>query len=117
MDELTILGKKLHQEDVIDVVINGLYQSTCKPILDAICAQDSTISFNELHEKLINHELALAKQSPTTGIHQPATLFYSHHQNNKKQWSSRHENIVVLLPTPTKQTPQATGQRLFLDKC
>ncbi|KAJ9556373.1 hypothetical protein OSB04_010987 [Centaurea solstitialis] len=116
VDELAILGKKLDQEDLIDAVINGLDHSTYKPILDAIHARDSTISFNELHEKLINHELALAQQNSTTGIHQPAMVFYTHHQH-KKPWPSRQENNVGLLPTPTKQVPQATGQRPFLGKC
>lgn len=61
VDELAILGKKLDQEDIIDVVVNGLDQSTYKPILDVIHARDNPISFNELHEKLINHELALTQ--------------------------------------------------------
>lgn len=69
VDELAILGKKLDQEDVIDAVLNGLDQSAYKPILYAIHARDSSISFNELHEKLINHELALAQQVPATEIH------------------------------------------------
>lgn len=60
VDELAILGKKLDQEDIIDVVMNGLDQSTYKPILDVIHVRDSPITFNELHEKLINHELAHA---------------------------------------------------------
>lgn len=53
VDELAILGKKLDQEDLIVVVINGLDPTTYKPVLDAIYTQDSTISFNEIHEKLI----------------------------------------------------------------
>ena len=61
VDELVILGKKLDQEDIIDAVLNGLDQSAYKPILDAVHARDSPISFNELHEKLINQELALAQ--------------------------------------------------------
>lgn len=69
VDELAILGKKLDQEDQIDVVINGLDPNTYKPVIDAIHARDSTISFNELHEKLINHELNLAQQTSVTGIH------------------------------------------------
>lgn len=60
VDELAILGKKLDPEDVTDTILAGLDQTTYKPILDAICARDTPISFNELHEKLINHELSLA---------------------------------------------------------
>ncbi|KAJ9553097.1 hypothetical protein OSB04_017142 [Centaurea solstitialis] len=77
VDELAILGKKLDQEDITDTVINGLDQSTYKPILDVVHARDSPISFNELHEKLINQELALAQQVTASGIHQLASVFYA----------------------------------------
>lgn len=89
VDKLAILGQKLDQEDIIDVVVNGLDQSTYKPILDAIHARDSPIYFNELHEKLTNHDLALAQRVPAIRIHQPATVFYTNHQPNKKLWPPR----------------------------
>ncbi|KAL4580579.1 hypothetical protein LXL04_016778 [Taraxacum kok-saghyz] len=89
VDELAILGKKLDQEDITDAVMHGLDQSTYKPILDAIHARDSPIPFNELHEKLINHELALAQQAPSTNTHQPVTVFYANHQSNRKSWPHR----------------------------
>ncbi|RVW94165.1 Retrovirus-related Pol polyprotein from transposon RE1 [Vitis vinifera] len=57
-DELAALGKPLDQEDLIEKVLEGLdenYQS----IIDAVNGRDSTISFDELHEKLINKELSL----------------------------------------------------------
>ncbi|KAD6119781.1 hypothetical protein E3N88_11052 [Mikania micrantha] len=61
VDELAILGKNMDQEDVNDVILNGLDQVSYKPIIDAIHGRDNPISFNELHEKLINHELSLAQ--------------------------------------------------------
>ncbi|RVW95304.1 Retrovirus-related Pol polyprotein from transposon RE2 [Vitis vinifera] len=64
-DELVALGKPLDQEDLIEKVLEGLdenYQS----IIDAVNGRDSTISFDELHEKLINKELSLRnKISPS----------------------------------------------------
>ena len=39
VDELAILGKKLDQEDITDVVINGLDPYAYKPILDVIQIQ------------------------------------------------------------------------------
>ncbi|RVW54104.1 Retrovirus-related Pol polyprotein from transposon RE1 [Vitis vinifera] len=64
-DELAALGKPLDQEDLIEKVLEGLdenYQS----IIDAVNGRDSTISFDELHEKLINKELSLRnKISPS----------------------------------------------------
>ena len=32
VDELATLGKKLDQEDIVDVILNGLDQTTYKPI-------------------------------------------------------------------------------------
>ena len=49
-----------NQEDITDAVVNGLDQSTYKPVMDVVHARDSPITFNELHEKLINHELTIA---------------------------------------------------------
>jgi hypothetical protein len=77
VDELAILGKKMDDEEVVDSILNGLDQASYKPILDAIHARDTTIAFNELHEKLINHELSLAQQPSTNGIHQPSSIFLS----------------------------------------
>ncbi|KAL4560809.1 hypothetical protein LXL04_032963 [Taraxacum kok-saghyz] len=118
VDELAILGKKLDQEDIIDAVLNGLDQSTYKPILDAVHARDSTITFNDLHEKLINHELNLAQQAPAAGIHQPVTAFYANNQSTRRFWPPRQDtNNTGILPNPPKQNPQATGSRPFLGKC
>ncbi|KAJ9553217.1 hypothetical protein OSB04_017262 [Centaurea solstitialis] len=111
VDELAILGKKLDQEDITNTVLNGLDQTTYKPILDAVHAKDSPISFNELHEKLINQELALAQQVTTSGIHQLAS-------DAKRPWQPRHGSTnACLLPTPSKSHNQATGARPFLGKC
>ena len=50
----------MDNEDIVDTILDGLDQSQYKPKLDAIYARDTLISFNKLHEKLINHELSLA---------------------------------------------------------
>ncbi|KAJ9567715.1 LOW QUALITY PROTEIN: hypothetical protein OSB04_003681 [Centaurea solstitialis] len=134
VDELAILGKKMDDEDVIDIILNGLDQSSYKPLLDAIHARDTLISFNELHEKLINHELSIAQQSATTGIHQPASVFYAQQSNRSgngnKPWAQKPYNRATdntmhlyanrqasnnsgLLPTPSPPT----GNKPFLGKC
>ena len=114
VDELAILGKKMDAEDITDAVLHGLDQTMYKPTLDAIHARDSPISFNELHEKLINQELSLAQQITPTNIHQPASVFFAHHQSNRKSWPPRqNNNSTGLLPAPSA----TTGQRPFLGKC
>ncbi|KAL4580827.1 hypothetical protein LXL04_017031 [Taraxacum kok-saghyz] len=132
-DELAILGKKMDNEDLIDAILDGLDQSQYKPILDAIHARDTVISFNELHEKLINHELSLAQQTPVTGLHQPAAVF--HVQQNHRQgsghrsWPPKNQNVSSanygrplhhnqgILPTPNSNAGSNTGSKPFLGKC
>lgn len=53
VDQLVVLGKPIEHEDLIDKVLAGLddsYQS----VIETVNARDTTISFEELHEKLIN---------------------------------------------------------------
>ena len=45
-------------EDLTDIVLDGL-NDDYKAIIEAIHGRDTPISFAELHEKLINRELAI----------------------------------------------------------
>lgn len=81
MDELSILGKKMDHEDVTDIILNGLDQENYKPIIDGVNGRDTPITFNELHEKLLNQELALAQTASNKPVmHQPATVFFCSQQ-------------------------------------
>ena len=57
-DQLAMLGKPMDNEDIIEKILDGL-NDVYKPIADVINARDTTISYEELHEKLINKELSL----------------------------------------------------------
>ena len=50
VDELAILGKPLNEEDLINKILNGLGDDY-KSIIEAINAWETSISFEELHEK------------------------------------------------------------------
>ena len=63
-DELAILGKPIDNEDLIDRVLEGL-SDEYKSIIDAINAHDMSISFAELHEKLLNKEASLPTAQPS----------------------------------------------------
>ncbi|KAK9065203.1 hypothetical protein SSX86_016586 [Deinandra increscens subsp. villosa] len=128
-DELALLGKKMDNEDIIDVILDGLDSSQYKPILDAVHARDTTISFNELHEKLITHELCLTQQTAITGVHQPASVFHVQQQNcqghSNRNWSPRpvgnfkpnhSHNRQGHLPTPTVSRPKQ-GTKPYLARC
>ncbi|KAD3641811.1 hypothetical protein E3N88_31035 [Mikania micrantha] len=96
VDELSILDKTLDPEDITHVILTGLDQSTYKPVIDAIHARDTSISFHELHEKLINHELSLAQSTPSQpSLHQPTTAFVAHNRPSPKPWQNRNN------PPPT----------------
>ncbi|KZV23095.1 hypothetical protein F511_06619 [Dorcoceras hygrometricum] len=51
-DELSALGKPLDHEDLIEKVLEGL-DNTYQSVIDAINNRDTPITFDELHEKLI----------------------------------------------------------------
>lgn len=69
VDEFAVLGKRLDAEDITNTVLDGIDQVTYKPILDAVHAHDTPITFNEFREKLINHELPLAQLMIVASIH------------------------------------------------
>eukprot|EP00261_Vitis_vinifera_P026635 XP_010660150.1 PREDICTED: uncharacterized protein LOC104881477 [Vitis vinifera] len=63
-DELAILGKPIDNENLIDRVLEGL-SDEYKSVIDAINARDTSISFAELHEKLLNKETSLQTTQPS----------------------------------------------------
>ena len=64
VDELALLGKPVDDEDLIDQVLEGL-SDEYKSVIDAINARDTSISFAELHEKLLNKEASLQTAQPS----------------------------------------------------
>nr|GLL33824.1 uncharacterized protein LOC109154184 [Ipomoea trifida] len=70
VDELVILGKPMEHEDITDKILDGL-DSDYQSVINAVNGRDSIISFEKLHEKLINKELALHCAVPPTTF--PAT--------------------------------------------
>ena len=66
-DELAMLDAPENSEDLTVKILNGLGDEF-KDISSAVRARDSAISFEELHEKLLNSEALLKQES--TRIHQ-----------------------------------------------
>lgn len=71
-DELAALGKPMDHEDLIEKILDGL-DDDYKSLIDVIDGRDTPISFDELHEKLINKELSLRLShsvvSPLPALH------------------------------------------------
>ena len=74
VDDLASMGKPLDHEDLIDRVLDGL-DSLYDLLIEQINSRDSPISFEELHEKLINKEIALQKLESSCLPTIPATTF------------------------------------------
>ncbi|KAL6322370.1 hypothetical protein AAG906_007923 [Vitis piasezkii] len=79
VDELALLGKPIDDEDLINGVLDGL-SDEYKSIIDAINARDTSISFVELHEKLLNKEASLQTAQPSP-LSLPATTNPTAFQN------------------------------------
>lgn len=88
VDELILLGETINHEDVTDRVLEGL-NSSYQSVIDSVQARDTPISFEELHEKLINKELLIQTQeSQDNNLSFPATAHPTNTRYNKP--STRH---------------------------
>ena len=65
------MGKPVDDEDLIDRVLEGL-SDEYKSVIDAINARDTSISFVELHEKLLNKNAYFQTAQPSP-LSLPAT--------------------------------------------
>ncbi|KAK5841875.1 hypothetical protein PVK06_004199 [Gossypium arboreum] len=74
-DELATLGKLLDAEDLIEKVLERL-NDTFQQVIDAVNSRNTAITFDELHEKLINRELALHNSSSSVSV----TAYSTHTQ-------------------------------------
>lgn len=54
IDQLALMGKVLDLEDIISKVLRGLDYNVFKPVIDAVRARDTPISFEALHENSFN---------------------------------------------------------------
>ena len=58
-DELAILGAPMEEEDLIEKILDGLGDDY-KELVRAVQARDTSITFDELHEKLLSFEASLS---------------------------------------------------------
>ena len=118
-DELAMLDALENPEDLTVKILNGL-GNEFKDISSAVRARDTTISFEELHEKLINSEAIMkqeaAKQqklpiivnyasSPSTGGHPHNPSWRNQNQSNS-QAPNQSDNHSKLVETHGNMYPQ-----------
>ncbi|KAL8100569.1 hypothetical protein AgCh_032718 [Apium graveolens] len=109
-DQLAALGKKVEHEDLIDRVLLGLDESYTS-VIEAVNGRDTPISFEELHEKLINRELAIQQNRQDSSM--PATVFAVTTRNHGKNYG--RSNVPDILPLPSNNFTKQT--RPYLGKC
>ncbi|XP_021745468.1 uncharacterized protein LOC110711399 [Chenopodium quinoa] len=95
-DHLAALGKPIDHEDFIDRVLAGLDDSY-KSVIDSVNGRDTPISFEELHEKLINKELSIFQTQSTMAPALPATAFAAY---TKPQHRPSPSRPMVCFPHP-----------------
>ncbi|KAE8671053.1 filamin A-interacting protein 1-like [Hibiscus syriacus] len=104
-DELATLGKPLNHEDLIEKVLEGLdenYQS----IIDFVNGRDSTISFDELHEKLINKELSLRNKTSLSRL--PASAYLTNVRSTPWSTTNRTPRLPGFTSIPTQDITRSS---------
>lgn len=71
-NQLALLGSPLDYEDLLDIIIDGL-NDDFRAIVEMVNGRDVPILLEELHEKLLNRENALATSKETYGSSVPIT--------------------------------------------
>lgn len=116
VDELALLGKVFDLEDQIEFALDGLPEEY-KQISDQIESRDNPPTFNELHEKLLNHEARLL--SVQTSLPYPVTANVAtnnyrppqKHNNRNQQWQQYQQHNPTGNRAPTPMQPAVSAGR------
>lgn len=100
----------MEHEDVIDRVLLGL-DTPYNSVIESINGRDTPISFEELHEKLINRELIIKQNQHNSSL--PMTAFTASTQPQNHNYS--RSTAPGILPTPINTSIRQS--RPFLGKC
>lgn len=123
-DELALLGEPVKNEDLIERVLDGLGDPNYQGVIDAINAHETSISFAELHEKLINRELTV-KAQPILGSF-PASAHavssrptYNSHRQTSNHYQQNRSNYTPRSSTShhTHTPNNTTSPKPFLGRC
>ncbi|KAL9241494.1 hypothetical protein vseg_015603 [Gypsophila vaccaria] len=117
-DDLAQLEHPMDVDDITNKILNGLHQEKYRSVIDAVRARDNPISFESLHEKLIQHELR-TKNTPPVTTFPPSANAVSYRQNNQNRYNNHNnqnrynnqtrssyppKSAAPLLPNPQQST-------------
>ena len=92
-DDLALIGYPLSDDELVVHVLNGL-GGEFKEICAAIRARDTSVSFEELHDKLLDQELFLKRDhdSGSSSPPQVTAQYNQRFQNNKGRYGNNSNN-------------------------
>ena len=96
-DDLALLGAPMDEEEIIDKILNGL-PSDYRELVRVVQAGESSIAFEELHEKLLIFEASL--QTPTSNPHSfPASAHFTYRNSNRPWHPFYHQHSHTQRPS------------------
>lgn len=117
-DQLASLGRPLDPEDIVDKVLDQLNDPDYESVINGVQNRETPITFDELHEKLINHELSLKHKAKSSNSF-PATVNYAAKQQNRNYQYCPFSSNASLLPTPnhSNSQPPTRSSQPFKGRC
>ena len=103
-DELASFGQLMDHEDLIEKILDGLGDDH-QSVIDVVNDRETPISFDELHEKLINKELSLQRQQSTSTIFPTTVHPIAPHPRSGNQGNRNPRRPAPWMPTMNVQTP------------
>ncbi|KAH9609129.1 hypothetical protein KSS87_004494 [Heliosperma pusillum] len=113
VDELAHMGKGMDDEDIIAKVLDGLDTALYRSLIDAIKHRDTLISFDALHERLLQFDLSLKSTPPSST---PASALVAYHRNPPRQ-SPRPSTGLLPLPSGASVHASSASSPAFKGKC
>lgn len=110
MDELALLSHPIPDENLVDRILDGLGEnSNYQSVVEGVHNRDTLISFEALHEKLLNKELQLNR---SISAHPPIVNVAT------SRWNNHHHGRRYSNPKPNTTTRQPPKHhRTFEGKC
>lgn len=107
-DLLASLGKTQDPEDVIDAILKGL-DSSFQSVIDGVRARDTTITLEELHEKLLHQEFSLSLAAPPSPSPASAMMAQSKPSKNKFKAPQYSWSAPPQMSQPAWQPPSSSA--------
>ena len=107
IDDLALIGHPMSDEEIISHTLNGL-QDEFKELTAAVRVHDSTTSFEDLYDKLLDEEM-IQQRSETKKPKASIIAQFTHKGSGHKPKSGHNRNFT---PTNKSSHPSSSNQSL-----